>query len=748
VTKYFAAISVLAAAVLLRGLLDPLLGDGLPLVTIFGAVAAAVWIGGYRPAIMVVALGYIACSYLFIEPRGQLLFGSTANLVGLLAYLFTCSIIIALGETTRLTEMRESQQRRLLQITLASIGDAVITTDSQGTVTYLNAVAERLTGWPQREAVGQALNAVFRIVNEDTRAPVESPATKALREGTVVGLANHTVLITRDGLDCPIDDSAAPIRNEDGEVSGCVLIFRDVTDRRRQESDRAQQLLTARLLASIVESSDDAIISKSLDGVIQSWNAAAVRVFGYTADQAVGRHISLVIPPDRIAEEDQIISALKAGRRIEHFETERMRSDGRRVSVSLTVSPVKDDTGNVTGASKIVRDITDRKRAEAERERFVAELAEADRRKNEFLAMLAHELRTPLAPISNAIRALRAGGGAGESAEAAYGLLERQAGQMARLVDDLLDLSRITRGRIELRSEVVELAPIVQQAVEAARSLYDSMRHELTVTIPDHPVYLNADCVRLAQVIGNLLNNAAKFTDRGGHIWLTVSEENRTLVIRVRDNGIGLAADKLPRIFDMFTQVDTTLERSRDGLGIGLTLVKTLVEMQNGTVEAHSEGPGLGSEFIVRIPIVVDAPSLEPITGAERPSPGRGQRILIVDDSDDGAESLSLLLQVSGYETHKAYDGVEAVEAAERLKPDAILLDIGLPRLNGYEACRQIRHQPWGARVVLVALTGWGMEEDRDKSRDAGFDHHLVKPVDTAVLLKLLGTLTRAEAPH
>jgi PAS domain S-box-containing protein len=219
VTKYFAAISVLAAAVLLRGLLDPLLGDALPLVTIFGAVAAAVWIGGYRAAIAVVVLGYVASSYLFIEPRGQLVFGTTANVVGLLAYLFTCSIIIALGETTRLTEMRESQQRRLLQITLGSIGDAVITTDSNGTVTYVNAVAEKLTGWPQREAVGQPLDAVFRIVNEDTRAPVENPATNALRAGTVVGLANHTVLITRDGRDCPIDDSAAPIRKEEGKVS-------------------------------------------------------------------------------------------------------------------------------------------------------------------------------------------------------------------------------------------------------------------------------------------------------------------------------------------------------------------------------------------------------------------------------------------------------------------------------------------------------------------------------------------------
>ena len=745
VTRYFAAISVLAAAVLLRGLLDPVLGDALPLVTVFGAVAAAVWIGGAGPGIVVTFLGYLACSFLFIEPRGQFALGTYANLIGLLAYLFTCAIIIALGQATRIAQMRVSEQRRLLQITLASIGDGVITTDNRGTVTYLNAVAETLTGWPRREAVGQHLDAVFRIVNEDTRLPVDNPALKALREGAVVGLANHTVLIKRDGGDCPIDDSAAPIRNDDGEISGSVLIFRDVTARRRLEVDRAQQLLTARLLASIVESSDDAIISKSLDGVLQTWNAAAVRLFGYTADEAVGRHISLIIPPERMAEEEQIISTLRAGQRIEHFETERRRSDGRLVSVSLTVSPIKDDAGIVVGASKIARDITDRKRAEADREKFVADLAEADRRKNEFLAMLAHELRTPLAPISNAVRALRAGGGKTESLEAAYGMLERQTGQMARLVDDLLDISRITRGRIELRTELVELAPIVQQAVEAARSLYAGLHHELTVRLPDHPLFLHADRARLAQVVGNLLNNAAKFTNRGGHVWLTVSVDGQEVVIGVRDNGIGLAREKLPRIFDMFTQVDTTLERSRDGLGIGLTLVKTLVEMQNGTVEARSAGLGLGSEFIVRLPIVVEAPVQEPAAGSEEPQGGRGQRILIVDDSEDGAESLSLLLQVNGYKTHKAFDGIEAIETAAQLRPDAILLDIGLPRLNGYEACRRIREQSWGAGILMIALTGWGMDEDRNRSRDAGFDSHLVKPVDVGVLLRLLGRLARTE---
>ena len=313
---------------LLRWALDPLMGDTLPLVTLFGAVAAAAWLGGYGPAIIVTTVGYLACAYLFIPPRGILVF-DVQEVIGLVAYVFTCALIIGFGETMRKAQRRDSEGRELLQVTLRSIGDAVITTDNGGRVTYLNAVAESLTGWMQRDALGQPLDSVFRIVNEQTRRPVESPATKALREGVVVGLANHTVLIQKNGHELAIDDSAAPIRDEFGEVSGCVLIFRDVSAQRRLEHDKASQLQAARFLASIVESSDDAIVSKSLDGIIQSWNAAAERLFGYTAEQAVGRHISLVIPPERIAEEDRIIASLRAGQRIEHFETERQRSDGR-----------------------------------------------------------------------------------------------------------------------------------------------------------------------------------------------------------------------------------------------------------------------------------------------------------------------------------------------------------------------------------------------------------------------------------
>jgi len=327
-------------------------------------------------------------------------------------------------------------------------------------------------------------------------------------------------------------------------------------------------------------------------------------------------------------------------------------------------------------------------------------------------------------------------------------MLERQVGQMARLVDDLLDVSRITQGKIELRKAHVELAPILDQAVEAAQALYERRNLELTLTPPSEPIYLQADAARLAQAVGNLLSNASKFTDGGGHVWLSAQRDAKQAVIRVRDTGIGIAGRDLPRLFDMFTQVDTSLERSRDGLGIGLTLVKALVGMHGGTVEAKSEGLGHGSEFVVRLPILTEAPKPQPRKTSGVPALAVRRRVLIVDDNEDGAESLAMLLQLGGHETHTAHDGVKAMEAAERLQPDVVLLDIGLPQLNGYEVCRRIREQPWGRGLTLVAVTGWGQQEDRRRSREAGFDTHIVKPVDPEGLLRLLASLPSSPASN
>ncbi|MBY0231001.1 MAG: PAS domain S-box protein [Gemmataceae bacterium] len=760
---------------------------------------------------------------------------------------------VALRNARSIQEARQQAEEALrrqsewLRITLASIGDAVISTDAEGRVTFLNAVAEGLTGWPQAEAAGRPLAEVFRIVSERTRLPVENPAERALREGTIVGLANHTLLIARDGTERPIDDSAAPIRDGAGAALGAVLVFRDVTERKRAEEARAR-------LAAIVESSDDAIVSKTLDGVIRSWNGGAERLFGYVSAEAVGRSITLIIPPERLDEESRILARLRRGERIDHFETVRLAKDGRRLDISLAVSPIRDDAGRVTGASKVARDITERKRAEAliardalllasvrdsvvvtdpegivtywnegaarlfgwtapemlgrhyadrfpEPERsFVREqirerargtewngeyedrrkdgsrvwidarvgpvrdaegrlvgilglaqdisarkraeeaLRESDRRKDEFIALLAHELRNPLAPLRNGLRILRLADGDADAAAQARGMMERQLGHMVRLIDDLLDVSRISQHKMELRRSRVSLADVVASAVETARPALDAAGHELALLLPPEPVLLDADLTRLAQVFANLLTNSAKYTPPGGSVRLEAERRGGEAVVSVSDTGIGIPAESLPRIFELFSQVDRSIERETGGLGIGLALVKGLVGMHGGTVTAASAGPGRGSTFTVVLPAL---PREEEAVAPPAPEPAAGplRRILVVDDHRDAALSLVLMLKLLGNEVRAAHDGLAGTEEAERFRPEVVLMDVGMPRLNGLDATRRIRSQPWGAGMRIIALTGWGQDEDRARSREAGCDGHLVKPVDLPDLERLLADL-------
>ncbi|HEX3450756.1 MAG TPA: PAS domain S-box protein, partial [Isosphaeraceae bacterium] len=483
-----------------------------------------------------------------------------------------------------------AQQSEWLRITLASIGDAVICTDAEGRVTFLNGVAENLTGWSQADALGRPLPEVFQIINEVTRQPVENPALRALRENAIVGLANHTILVASDGTERPIDDSAAPMRNGDGVVVGTVLVFRDVTERKRAEETRA-------LLAAIVESSEDAIVSKTLDGTIRSWNSGAERLFGYTRDEAVGRSIKLIVPPELLDEESRILERLERGERIDTLETVRVTKQNRRVEVSLTISPVRDSSGRVIGASKIARDNSERKRVEEA-------LREADRRKDEFLALLAHELRNPLAPLRNGLEVMRLATGDPSAVAQAREMMVRQVGHMVRLIDDLLDISRINRGKMELRCSRVLLVDVINSAVETVRPLIDAAGHRLEISLPPEHVILDADLTRLAQVFGNLLSNSCRYTERGGHIWLAALRRGDVVSVTVRDNGIGIPAESLPRIFDMFSQVDRSIERSTGGLGIGLALVKGLVEMHGGTVTAESAGPKKGTTFTVELPVL------------------------------------------------------------------------------------------------------------------------------------------------
>ncbi len=811
---------------------------------------------------------------------------------------------------------------------------------------------------------------------------------------------------------------------------------------RRAPSARGRALTEAHL-AAIVESSDDAIISKTLDGLVQSWNAAAERLFGYTAEEMIGRPIITLIPPELHHQEAEILQTLREGRRIEHYETERIAKDGRRIDVSLTVSPVRDQTGKVIGAAKIVRDISATKRSEAllleearaldmlnrvgqtvaaeldldrsvqvvtdaatelsgaafgaffynnvdhngesytlyaisgvpresfaqfplprntalfgatfrgegvvrvddvladgrygksaphfgmpaghlpvrsylavpvisrsgsvlgglfmghpqpgvfterserlllgiasqaaiavdngrlyqaaqqeiERRKVVEEalrrsdrvyraigdsidfgiwicdpdgrntfasesflklvgmtqeqcsqfgwtsvlhpdevaatvsawqacvraggiwnrehrflgmdgqyhpmlarggpvrddhgrilcwaginldigdikqaeqaLVEADRRKDEFLAILAHELRNPLAPMRYALAIARQPSRTAEQQRQAEDVIDRQLKHMSRLLDDLLDVSRITHGTLELRRSQIDLTSIVATAIEAARPLIDAKRHELTLELPIQTLRVDADLVRLSQVFANLLINAAKYTDAGGKIQLRAWQEDGQVAVSVRDNGIGIAPEMVPRLFRLFSQARTALERSEGGLGIGLALVKGVVALHGGSVQAHSDGPHLGSEFTVRLPLGTVRPAeiAHAVDGIQ--VNGTRLRMLVADDNRDNAETCAMLLRLRGHEVHTAYGGRIAFDVAQRVQPQVLLLDIGMPELNGYELARKIRGEPWGQSMILVAITGWGQQEDKERALAAGFNHHLTKPIELGQL--------------
>jgi PAS domain S-box-containing protein len=526
-----------------------------------------------------------------------------------------------------------------------------------------------------------------------------------------------------------------------------------------------------RLLVESVR--DYAIFMLDDTGHVATWNRGAERIKGYSAEEVIGQHYSLFYLPEDVARgwpDYELKAAAVEGR----FEDEgwRVRKDGTLFWANVIITAVY-DRGILRGFSKVTRDLTERRQTEEkllqardslekrveertaellERsqqiEKLVQELAAADRRKNEFLATLAHELRNPLAPIRNALQLLQLAPGNPDIQQRASGVIERQLGQMVRLVDDLLDISRITNNKLRLRKERTELAAAVRSALETTRPLIEEAGHELTVLLPLDPVYVDADLTRLAQVFINLLSNSAKYTERGGHIWLTVEAQRGEAVVSVRDTGIGITAAHLPHLFEMFSQAAPALERASGGLGVGLALARGVVELHGGSIEARSEGLGRGSEIIVRLPAAA-APGQEqqhPSGGDEETRSSPRLRVLIADDNRDSADSLSLLLELAECEVFTARDGLEAVEAATAHHPDAALLDIGMPQLNGYEVASRIRQQPWGKRMLLVAITGWGQEDDKQRARDAGFDHHLTKPVDFADLQRLLEEAHAREA--
>jgi len=483
-------------------------------------------------------------------------------------------------------------------------------------------------------------------------------------------------------------------------------------------------------LLAIMNSSDDAIMTKNSSGKIQSWNPAAGKLFGFTAAEMIGQSMARIIPPELQEEEEQVLRALGRGEQTDHFNTLRMAKSGERIPVMLTIAPVRDVQGVIIAASTIVRDLRPYRREQ--------ELLEADRRKDRFMAFLGHELRNPVAPICNASellsRLLRGHPQARDLSE----LIRRQARQLTRLIDDLLDVARISQGRLDLECRPLRLTRIIAQGVDAAAPIMRAKRHSLIVTPPVHEIYVNADKARLAQCLINLLTNAAKYTDPGGCIRIAAGAEGELARIEISDNGCGIAPELLGHIFDLYVQEERTRDRAQGGLGIGLLVVKRLIELQGGSVQARSAGPGRGATFEIRIPLVSEPPTA---TREAAPAQSVPRRLFIVDDNVDGASSLSMLLQSDGHSVMTAHTAGDALEQIDAFNPDIALIDIGLPHMDGYELLGLLRSRAALRNTRFVALTGFPREEIGDRARWARFDLYLVKPVDAEVLTRILHDL-------
>jgi PAS domain S-box-containing protein len=626
---------------------------------------------------------------------------------------------------------------RLRGEVLAQVSDAVIAVDADQRVTYLNAAAE----WQYRVSAGDVLGSPLSQIysRQWPSAEAEAAMWAALREqGEWRGEMIHR---THDGRELQVESCWSLLRDADGADAGMVAAVRDITERKRAEEalreseQRLHQALMNVSVPTVLHADDDTILLVNQVWTdITGYRIEDIPTIGDWTHKAYGeRHAAAKKYIDTLFDTDTrqdngefTVTSATGEKRVWHFSSTPVGREpsGRRLIVSTAI------------------DVTERKRVEEQLQQLAADLSETDRRKDEFLATLAHELRNPLAPIRNGLQLIKLAEANG-TVEQARTMMERQLTQMVRLVDDLLDVSRISRGKIELRTERIDLRAVVESAVETSGPLIDQAGHELVVTLPDEPVFVDGDATRLAQVVSNLLTNSAKYTHRGGHIRLTVRRDDEAVAVTVTDDGIGIPPAMLDKVFVMFTQVDRTLEKTTGGLGIGLSLVKGLVEMHGGTIEARSEGERQGSEFVVRLPLAAPAEGGADATSgpADEVVSSGLRRILVVDDNVDAADSMGQLLELLGNEVRTANDGEAGIAVAEAFRPEVVFMDIGMPKLNGHEACRRIRAQPWGKGMVLVALTGWGQDEDRRKTAAAGFDHHLVKPVDPHALNRFLGEL-------
>lgn len=647
-------------------------------------------------------------------------------------------------ELRRGLEERAQAEERMRSV-VNHVVDAIISIDERGIIATFNPAAEKIFGYAADEVIGRN---VKLLMPEPDRGRHDSYISNYLRTGQakIIGIGREVIGQRKNGAVFPMELAINEFRL--GERRYFTGIVRDITERKRSEEElrRAEERMR-----SVVDHVVDGIITIDHRGNIESFNPAAEKLFGYGSDEMIGRNVKYLMPePYHSQHDDYIHNYLSTGKaRIIGIgrEVVGQRKDGSTFPMELAVSEFH--IGRQRYFTGIVREITERKRLEQELRRSLDELRTADRQKNEFLAMLGHELRNPLAPMRNALQIVRMPGVDQDMVDKARDIMDRQLQHLVHLVDDLLDVSRIISGKIELRKQPVDIHCIVERAVETASPIIETRGHELHMDLPEEPTWVEGDLVRLAQVLANLLTNAAKYTEQAGHIWLSAKREGKTLVLSIRDSGIGIDPEILPRIFDVFVQADPSLARSQGGLGIGLTLVKRIVEMHGGTIEARSPAKGEGSEFIVRLQAIERKEEVlagEPQAPQARVTDALRRKVLVVDDNVDAAESITAILRWSGYDARSVYDGPSALEVAVDYKPDVVVLDIGLPGLDGYEVARRLRAQPMFAHTPIVAVTGYGQQNDRERSLEAGFNAHLTKPVDPATLREFIASGCAANA--
>jgi PAS domain S-box-containing protein len=657
-------------------------------------------------------------------------------------------------------DLGEEVYRQLIQ----ELPAAVYICDTQGCIRLFNEAAARL--WGRTPLIGQdKWCGSFRIYKTDgSNYPLDQcPMAIALKEGRTV--RDVEIIIERpDGTRRNVLPFPTPIYSGK-KLVGAINMLIDITERHlAADAQKIADLAQARL-GAIVENSDDAIISKTLDGIITSWNRSAQRLFGYTPEEAIGQSILLIVPPERYNEEAKIISQLRKGERIEHFDTQRRAKDSRIIDISLSISPIRDADGTIVGASKIARDVSDRKRIEEDRERFLEaerfareQALRVGRMKDEFLATLSHELRTPLNAVMGWARLLTTGRMSAQDLREAGQIIERNALLQKQLIDDLLDMSRITSGKLRLEVLRIEPASVIDDAIQAMQPTADAKGIHIERNLDRHIGQISGDPTRLQQVVWNLLSNALKFTPRGGRVRVGLRQVYSHIELTVSDTGQGISPEFLPRLFDRFSQADASANRKHGGLGLGLAIVKQLVELHGGSIDAKSDGPDKGATFIIRLPVLPPAfkayeSSLEPSSIAENglaKADLSALKVLIVDDELDARELVKRLLSESGAQVITSDCATEALRLLEQDVPDMLVSDIGMPGIDGYEFLRKVRkiQNSAAARVPAIALTAFACSEDRTRALRAGFIAHVAKPFEPSELLATIAVVAGRVEEH